>query len=98
MTPKQRKIEQLIHDVWRQNPRCGTVSTMNPCDCGRGAVRGTGACGQCVLEELVKLTGEEAAQSYAIQVVRIREAEWKMLNGGELTPELAEDVVQRLNE
>lgn len=85
MTQKQRKIQDLIHDVWRQNPRCGTVSTMNPCDCGRLLTRGAGACGQCVLEELIVLVGEAPATRYRDAVANIRILEYEMLNKGKLT-------------
>lgn len=82
MNPKQRKIQTLIHDVWRQNPRCGTVSTHNPCStpgCGK-SVRGTGLCQECVVKELGKLTGEVQALKYAALVGLVRSEEWKMLN------------------
>lgn len=83
MTPKQRKIQELIHDVWRQNPRHDTVVTTNPCDCGRRAVRGTGACILCIREKLEALTGKAAAMRYLDLVAQIRVAEWQLLNGEE---------------
>lgn len=85
MTPKQRKIESLIHDVWRQNPRCGTVGTYSLCDCGREASRGIGRCKLCVVEELSKLVGESSTTRYRDAVANIRAMEWEMLNHGKLT-------------
>lgn len=86
MTQKQRKIEALIHDVWRQNPRCGTASTHNPCStpgCGK-LVRGIGLCQECVVKELGKLTGEVQALKYATLVGLVRNTEWEMINQGKL--------------
>lgn len=90
MTPKQRKIESLIHELWRQHPRCDIVSTMNPCECGRGAVRGTGSCIQCVAEKLNTLVGKARGDYYHGLVIAIRQAEAEMLNGKPLPePEMA---------
>lgn len=71
---KYQEIENLIADIWYQNPRW--PSTFSACcnGCGNSA-RGGRECIYCLEKELSKLTSQEDARSFVSAVRQVLTAE-----------------------
>jgi hypothetical protein len=73
MSDKRKAFDEAIYLVWRNFP--SGASTFGPCDCGRGAGRGSGPCLKCAQEKLSNIVGEIKAHRFVQHVKELRAME-----------------------
>jgi len=71
---KYQEIENLIADIWYQNPRWPSTFSVCCKGCGNGA-RGGRECIYCLEDELSKLISQEDARSFVSAVRQVLTAE-----------------------
>jgi hypothetical protein len=71
---KYQEIENLIADIWYQNPRWPSTFSVCCNGCGNQA-RGGRECIYCLEKELSKLTSQEDARSFVSAVRQVLTAE-----------------------
>ncbi len=74
-------IQQITGDYRRLcNPYALGGMSMSPCRCLRGGWTGSGPCRECIRDRLVKLVGDELADTYMGDAYMAWKAELAMVN------------------